>query len=118
MEQKPLAGAAGRGVTAAAGMKLLVAFALELLVKDAGWRDNGLTKWYRRERNAEGKRTKHVVTELRELQAETAELLLGLDTQGVAAHGPEVGDRAADSHVVGRSVIIDVAGVGNLTLGG
>lgn len=65
-----------------------------------------------------GTRTEHVVAELGELETEAAELLLGLGTEGVAAGGPEVGDGHADGRVLGRRVLVDVAGVGDLALGG
>lgn len=61
--------------------------------------------------------TENVVTELRKLQAQIAELLLGLGAQGVAAGGPEVGDGGADGGVVLAGVLVDVAGVRDLALG-
>lgn len=64
------------------------------------------------------KLTKHVVTELRELQAERAELVFGLGAQGVAAGGPEVGDGRAHRRVLLAGVLVDVAGVRDLALGG
>lgn len=62
--------------------------------------------------------TKHIVTELRELQAERTELVLGLGTQSVAARGPEVGDWRAHRGVVLAGVLVDVTRVCDLALGG
>jgi hypothetical protein len=62
--------------------------------------------------------TEHVVAELGELQAQAAELFLGLGAQGVGARGPEVGDGHADGRVVLGGVLVDVAGVGDLAFGG
>ena len=65
----------------------------------------------------ETQRTEHVVAELRELQAQVAELGLGLGTQGVAAGGPEVGHGRTNGRVLLGRVLVDVAGVGDLALG-
>lgn len=62
--------------------------------------------------------TEHVVTELGVLQAQRLELLLRLAPQCVRPCCPEARDRRADLLVLLLSVSIDVAGVGNLALGG
>lgn len=62
--------------------------------------------------------TEHVVSELRELQAQAAELLLGLGAKSMGAGGPEVGNGGTNAGVVLLGVLVDVAGVGDLALGG
>lgn len=62
--------------------------------------------------------TEHVVSELGELQAEGAELLLGLGAKSVAASGPEAGDRGTNAGVVLLGELVDVARIADLALGG
>ena len=62
--------------------------------------------------------TENVVAELGELETQRAKLLLGLGAQRVAAGGPEVGDRGTHGGVLLAGVLVDVAGVGDLALGG
>lgn len=68
-------------------------------------------------REREVRRTENVVSELRVLQAQGAELFLGLGSESVAASGPEVGNRGADRSVVLASVGVDVTSVGDFALG-
>lgn len=65
-----------------------------------------------------GRLTKHVVSELRELETQAPELGLGLAAQGMTPGSPEVGDRCADGRVTDASVLVDVASVCDLALGG
>ena len=67
--------------------------------------------------NTEQRHTEHVVAELGELQADGAELVLGLGAKGVTARGPEVGNRSADRGVVLAGELVYVARVSNLALG-
>jgi hypothetical protein len=98
-------------------LQLGLALTLEFLVQDAGWggggtvndRDCMVTGWKTL--------TENVITKLRMLQAERAELLLGLSPEGVAASSPEVGDGGADRGVLLASVGVDITRVGNLALG-
>lgn len=61
-------------------------------------------------------RTKDIVSELGELETQALELLLGLGAEGVASHGPEVGNGRADGGVSRRGELVYVSGVGNLAL--
>lgn len=59
----------------------------------------------------------HVETELRVLQAEPLELLLGLVPEHMAPSSPEGSNGLPDRLVLGRSLLVHEAGVGNLALG-
>lgn len=75
--------------------------------------------WHRTENKnrGHGQHTEHVVTELGKLQAQAAELLLGLGAERVAAGGPERSDGGADRRVLLGRELVNVAGVGDLALG-
>lgn len=62
--------------------------------------------------------TKYVVTELRELQAKRTELIFSLGTESVTTSSPKVGDWCAHRGVVCFGVLVDVASIGELALGG
>lgn len=59
----------------------------------------------------------HVETELRMLQAQPLELLLGLVSEHVAPRRPESSHRLPDSLVLGRSLLVHKASVRDLALG-
>ncbi len=61
--------------------------------------------------------TQYVVTKLRIFETHRAEVVFGFVAQDVAAMGPERSDGFADGDVRARGVRVDVAGIGNLSLG-
>ena len=60
---------------------------------------------------------KNIIRKLRELEAHSLELRLGVVTQGVAARGPECSNGLPDSRILWVALLVYVAGVRELALG-
>jgi hypothetical protein len=63
-------------------------------------------------------KAEHIETKLRELETHETELVFGLAAQDMTARRPEGRHRLTNGGIVVTRVLIDVAGVDNLALGG